>query len=181
MNKIHHKRINNYNNYNKNYNGQGFKKKYSGINNINNQNSMNIYNEERRKINYYNNNNFNNQYNDYSYTYNNSNNNRKKNFHRYNNSFIEENLSKSTNESNHKKELMRVKINTKENTRELIIYKDEDIYNVILSFCNDNNIDNKLVIPLYNKINQSLNKLKEVTNNMLLKREDVLLLNSLKK
>ena len=102
--------------------------------------------------------------------------------HRYNNNFIEENLSKSTNESNHKNELLRVKINTKENkSKELIIYKDEDIYNVVLAFCNENNIDEKLAIPLYNKINQSLNKLKEVTNYMILNKEDILLLNSAKK
>ncbi len=105
---------------------------------------------------------------------------KKKNLHRYNNNYIEKNFSKSTNESNHKKELIRVKINIKESTKELIIYKDDDIYNMVLAFCNDNNIDEKLIIPLYNKINRSLNKLKEVKNIMILNREDMVLLNSLK-
>ena len=51
---------------------------------------------------------------------------------------------------------------------------------MVLAFCNDNNIDEKLIIPLYNKINRSLNKLKEVKKTMILNREDMVLLNSLK-
>ena len=201
MNKIHHKRVNNinnnnnnnyYNNYYKYYN----KKNYSKNNNNIKQNSMNNYNEEwTNNNNYYNNNNFNNfdnynQYNDYSYRHSNKKNKYNKHYNNNNNNnnnfddnITDDNMSKSTNDSKQKNnELLKIKINTKDNeVKELIIYKDEDIESTVNSFCNDNNIDRQFVIPLCNKINQSINEINFVTNNLELNKDDIMLLNNAKK
>ena len=81
-----------------------------------------------------------------------------------------------------KKEVSRVKINIKEDKfKELIIYKDDDILEVIKKFCNDNSIDEKLIIPLGNKIKKSLNKIDLVTNKIKLNRDSVIMLEKAKK
>ena len=91
-------------------------------------------------------------------------------------------MSKSTNDSKQKNELIKIKINTKDNElKELIIYKDEDIETIVNNFCNDNNIDNQFIIPLCNKINQSINEINFVTNNLELNKDDIMLLNNTKK
>ena len=192
MNKIHHKRVNNINNNNNNYYNHYkynfFKKNYSKNNNIIKQNNMNNFNEEWSNNNYYNNNNFDNhnQYNDYSYPHSIKkkkytkyyNNNNKNNF---DDKIIDDNMSKSTNDSKQKNEL-KIKINMKNNElKELIIYKEEDIESIVNIFCSENNIDEKLVTPLCNKINQSLNEINFVNNNLELNKDDVMLLNNAKK
>ena len=76
---------------------------------------------------------------------------------------------------------MRVKINIKEDKyKELIIYKDDDIIEVVKQFCNDNFIDEKLVNPLCNKIKKSLNEIDLVTNKVNLSRDSVLMLEKAK-
>ena len=155
---------------------------------------MNNYNEEWSNNNYYNNNIFDNhnKYNDYSYThsnkkkkytkYYNNNNNNSYNNNNCDDNITDDNMSKSTNDSKQKNVLIKIKINTKKNVlKELIVYKDEDIESIINNFCNDNNIDEKLVIPLCNKINQSLNEINFVINNLELNKDDVMLINKAKK
>ena len=110
---------------------------------------------------------------------------KKKIYNRYNNNFYKNNneeiMSKSVNEIKNKTELMRVRINIKENKfKELIVYKDQDIYALVKQFCSDNYINENLIKPLCNKINQSLIKLNLVTNNILLNREDVVMLEKAK-
>ena len=86
------------------------------------------------------------------------------------------------NEIKQKVELMRVKINIRDNKyKELIVYKDDDIYVLVSQFCNDNYIKEKLIEPLCNKINQSLIKLNIVTNYVQLNREDIVMLEKAKK
>ena len=189
MNKIqYHKKINNlnyYNNYNNYYNGFSYKKFYSKNNNINKQNNTINYNEEWRRNTFYNNNNFDNQYNDYMYTLPN----KKKRFLKYNNNYYnfddnisQETMSRSTNETKEKNnELITVKINFHENQfKELIIYKNDDLFNLVYNFCYDNSIDKKLVLPLCNKIKASLNIVNNITNNSILNKEDLMIIQTAK-
>ena len=181
MNKTqYHKRINNvnsynnYNNYNNYYNGYGYKKQYS-------KNSNN--NKINNSMNYYNNNNE--LYNDYLYTQQN----KKKKSYRYNNNnnFYENNndeiMSKSVNEiKQNEDELMKVKINIKENNfKELVVHKNDNIYLLVKQFCEENYMDESLVKPLTNKIQQGLNKLNIVKNNIELTRNGVVMLEKAKK
>jgi len=158
-------------------------------------NNQNNYNEERKK-NYYNNksndlyNNEYDEYNEYNNGYNNNSyiypvqNKKKKVHNKYNNNFYDNNeevVNKTVNEKKNKKEVMRVKINIKEDKyKELIIYKDDDIIEVVKQFCNDNFIDEKLVNPLCNKIKKSLNEIDLVTNKVNLSRDSVLMLEKAK-
>ena len=186
MNKIsksHYKQIYHYNDfgdYNNYYNFFGFKKYHSKNNNINKQLSMN------NNSHFINSNNiFNNEFNDnkeYYYTYSN----KKKKFHKNNNNYEgiknEENFNKFNDDKNRNNELLKVKINVNGNQmEELVIYKDEDIYNLIVIFCKKNNIGEKFIMPLYNKIIQSLKKLNYLKNNMELNRNDIMILNSARK
>ena len=186
MNKIsksHYKQIYHYNDfgdYNNYYNFFGFKKYHSKNNNINKQLSMN------NNSHFINSNNiFNNEFNDnkeYYYTYSN----KKKKFHKNNNNYEgiknEENFNKFNDDKNRNNELLKVKINVNGNQmEELVIYKDEDIYNLIVIFCKKNNIGEKFIMPLYNKIIQSLKKLNYLQNNMELDRNDIMVLNSARK
>ena len=186
MNKIsksHYKQIYHYNDfgdYNNYYNFFGFKKYHSKNNNINKQSSMN------NNSHFINSNNiFNNEFNDnkeYYYTYSN----KKKKFHKNNNNYEgiknEENFNKFNDDKNRNNELLKVKINVNGNQmEELVIYKDEDIYNLIVIFCKKNNIGEKFIMPLYNKIIQSLKKLNYLKNNMELNRNDIMVLNSARK
>ena len=186
MNKIsktHYKQIYHYNDfgdYNNYYNFFGFKKYHSKNNNINKQLSMN------NNSHFINSNNiFNNEFNDnkeYYYTHSN----KKKKFHKNNNNYEgiknEENFNKFNDDKNRNNELLKVKINVNGNQmEELVIYKDEDIYNLIVIFCKKNNIGEKFIMPLYNKIIQSLKKLNYLKNNMELNRNDIMVLNSARK
>ena len=186
MNKIsktHYKQIYHYNDfgdYNNYYNFFGFKKYHSKNNNINKQLSMN------NNSHFINSNNiFNNEFNDnkeYYYTHSN----KKKKFHKNNNNYEgiknEENFNKFNDDKNRNNELLKVKINVNGNQmEELVIYKDEDIYNLIVIFCKKNNIGEKFIMPLYNKIIQSLKKLNYLKNNMELNRNDIMILNSARK
>ena len=182
MNKTqYHKHINNVNNYNNYnyyynnyyYNGYNYKKpQYTKYNNTANNN-----NEDRKKNNHYNNN-YDENYNDYYYP-------KKKNY-RYNNNYYENNneeiMSKSVNEIKQNIELIRVKINLKDNKyKELVVYKDDDINDVVNKICNDNFINEKLKQPLINKIKQSLIKLNIVTNYLDLNKDGVVMLEKAKK
>lgn len=189
----------NNNNYYYNYN---YKKTYQKNNT--NLNGINNYNEERKKNNYYNYiklpdtyneyndeygqydefneyNGYNNGYNDYIYP-----SNKRKKVHRYNNKNYydnnEEIKSKTVNEIKHKKELIKLKINIKENKyKELIIYKDDDINKTVSQFCNDNFISDKLIEPLCNKIKKSLLEINYVSNNMKLDKDSILMFEKAKK
>ena len=164
--------VNNYNNYNyyyNYYNGYNYKKQYSKYNN--NANNMNNYNEDRKKNKYYNN-------NDYYYP------SMKKNY-KYNN-YSEKNneeiMSKTESEIKENIELIRVKINIKDNKyKELVVYKDDDIDALVNQFCDDNFINEKLKQPLINKIKQSLIKLNIVTNYLDLNKDGVVMLEKAKK
>jgi hypothetical protein len=194
-NNINYKDYNN-NYYNNNY-YHNFNHKKNYVNNTNN------YNEERKKNNYYNNkindfNEYNNKYDDYNeydnyneyneyndgynYIYPSSNK-KKKVYNRYNN-YYENNgevMNKTLNEKRIKKEVMKVKINISDNKyKELIIYKGDEVEEVVKKFCNDNFIDAKLEIPLCNKIKQSLNQIDLITNKVKLSRDSVLMLEKAK-
>ena len=187
MNKIsktHYKQIYHYNDfgdYNNYYNFFGFKQHHPKNNNINKQLSMN------NNSHFINSNNiFNKEFNDnkeYYYTHSN----KKKKFHKNNNNNYEEikneeNFNEFNDDKNRNNELLKVKINVNGNQmEELVIYKDEDIYNLIVIFCKKNNIGEKFIMPLYNKIIQSLKKLNYLQNNMELNRNDIMVLNSARK
>ena len=170
---------NNYNYYNNYYNGYSYKKPYSKYSNI--SNNMNNYNEDRKKNNYYNN--YNELYKDNYpntkkkiYRYNNNNN--KDNYYENNN---EEDMSKSVNKITKKVELMKIKINLNDNKyKELVIYKDDDINELVNQFCCDNSINEKLNQLLINKIKHSLNKLNIITNYVELNRDGVVMLENAK-
>ena len=89
-------------------------------------------------------------------------------------------MSKTVNEIKHKKELIKLKINIKENKyKELIIYKDEDIFNSVSQFCNENFISEKLVQPLCNKIKKSLEEI-NLINNIKLDKDSISMLEKVK-
>ena len=178
---------NNYNYYNNYYNGYGYRKQYSKNNNMTNNNNNN-YPEDRKKNNYYNNYNNNTYNNDlYNNNYLYTQPTKKKKGNRYNNNNFYENnneevLSKSVNEIKQKSEILRVKINLRDNTyKELVVYKDDDLFLLVSQFCDENFINEKLKQPLINKIRQSLNELNIITNSVKLKREGVVMLEKAKK
>ena len=150
---------NNYNNYLEEY-------EYKRSSYYNNNNNFNYFN---------NNNLFNikNRYNYYS--------------HRYNtNYFIEEKKiseeinNDSANEEDKKEEILKIRINVSEgDSKELVIFKEDDVRERVEEFCKENNIREKLIEPLYNKVNKSLNAL-EIINNMSLNKNDFFILNKIK-
>ena len=78
-------------------------------------------------------------------------------------------------------EILRIRVNVSEKEyKELIICNNDNVYNKVVEFCNNNSISEKLIDPLYNKINQSLNTLKTINNNLLLNENDFLILNKLR-
>ena len=86
------------------------------------------------------------------------------------------------NEVKHKKELLKLKINIKEDKyKELTIYKEDDINQIVQQFCNENLLNENLIEPLCNKIKQSLSKIEQVTNGAKLSRDSVLMLEKAKK
>jgi hypothetical protein len=112
-------------------------------------------------------------------------------FHRYTPYFTEEKKiaeeikDDSVIEEEEKKEevleeLLRIRINVGDGqSEELILYKKDDIYEKVVEFCKNNSISEKLVEPLINKVNQSLDTL-EIINNMNLKKNDYLILDRVK-
>ena len=54
------------------------------------------------------------------------------------------------------------------------------VYKKVEEFCNGNNINKKLIDPLYNKINQSLNTIRIISNNLHLSDNDLLAINKLR-
>ena len=83
----------------------------------------------------------------------------------------------SVNEEEEKKEVLTIRVNISDNQyKELVICTNDDISEKVKDFCNDNGISEKLVEPLINKINQSLNTLEIIYNNMILNNNDYLIL-----
>ena len=76
--------------------------------------------------------------------------------------------------------MLKIKINVSDNqSKELILCKNDDVNEKVLEFCKDNNISENLVKPLVNKVNQSLNTL-ELINNMALNKNDFEILDKAK-
>ena len=181
------------NNYYNNKINDGYNNEYNGYDDYNNHyDDYNGYNNQYE------------EYNEYDNGYNNNyiypQNKKKKVYNRYNNinnnininninlsnNFYdnnEETKIKTVNEIKQKKEVMKLKINLKEDKYiQLIIYKEDNIDEVVKEFCNLNNIDKELVNPLINKIKQSLKQIELITNNKIkLSRDSVLLLEKAKK
>ena len=181
------------NNYYNNKINDGYNNEYNGYDDYNNHyDDYNGYNNQYE------------EYNEYDNGYNNNyiypQNKKKKVYNRYNNinnnininninlsnNFYdnnEETKIKTVNEIKQKKEAMKLKINLKEDKYiQLIIYKEDNIDEVVKEFCNLNNIDKELVNPLINKIKQSLKQIELITNNKIkLSRDSVLLLEKAKK
>ena len=85
------------------------------------------------------------------------------------------------NEEEKKNELLRIRINVSEKQyKELVICKNDDVNKKVIEFCNDNFINEKLIEPLVNKVNQGLNTLKLINNNFLLDEKDFIILNKLR-
>ena len=171
------KRSNGQNSYNYKsgiYNYQ-YKKNY--FKNKKNYNYMNNYLEERKKNNY--------SYYEGPNSYYSS----QKNYYppRYNAYHTEEKKIQEAvtndiiNEEVKNDEFLRIRVNVSEKEyKELIICNNDNVYNKIVEFCNNNSISEKLIDPLYNKINQSLNTLKTINNNFHLNENDFLILNKLR-
>ena len=201
--------INNYKDYNNNnhynyyyyhnYKKNNYNEERKKINNYNNKLNEVYINENNKYNNQYNDYKEYNQYNEYN-EYNNSgynNNNyiypppykKKKTNNRYNNNLnnnIYENNEEigknNITEIKNKKEILKVKINIKDDKyKELIIYKEDNIDDVVNQFCNTNFIDENLIQPLCNKIKRGLGKIDDVTNNIKLSRDSVVLLEKAKK
>ena len=84
-------------------------------------------------------------------------------------------------EEEKKNELLRIRINVNEKQyKELVICKNDDVNKKVVEFCNDNFINEKLIKPLVNKVNQGLNTLKLVNNNFLLNENDFIILNKIR-
>ena len=73
--------------------------------------------------------------------------------------------------------MLRIRVNVSDNQcKELVLCKNDDIRETIVEFCKVNNIGDKLVEPLINKVNQSLSTLEIINNSMLLNKNDYLIL-----
>ena len=152
----------------------GYPNTYKKTNNYKNrtkQNNIQINNK------YHYNNKFNNSYNN-NFNFNENQNNyhssvfqKNKNWHRYNPYFTEEK----------KEELLKIRVNVSDTQcKELVICQNDDINERVEKFCNDNGINKEIVEPLINKINQSLIILETINNNMVLNKNDYLILNKIK-
>ncbi len=65
-------------------------------------------------------------------------------------------------------------------SKELVLYKDEDIKAKVIEFCSENGINKRMIEPLYKKINHSLDTLENFNNNFSLNKDELLVLNKLK-
>ena len=94
---------------------------------------------------------------------------------------VEEELITEPEKEELKEEIMRLNLTVGENeSKELVLYKNDDIRTRVVEFCNENNINKRLIEPLYKKINRSLDTLKNFDNNFSLNKDDLLVLNKLK-
>jgi len=94
---------------------------------------------------------------------------------------VEEELIPEPEKEEPKEEIMRLNLNVGEDeSKELVLYKNDDIRTRVVEFCNENNINKRLIEPLYKKINRSLDTLKNFDNNFSLNKDDLLVLNKLK-
>ena len=167
------------------YKKNNFKNRQKPIN----QPVKNNYFEERKKNYYYNNSfsNFGEGGNGHHSIFQ-----KRNHFHRYTSYFteekkIEEEINDSVKEEEKKEEekkeeILKIKINISDDQcKEFILCKDDNIFEKVVEFCKDNCINEKLVQPLYNKVNQSLNTLEIINNNnMPLNKNDFLILNKVK-
>ena len=158
--------------YKKNYNYFKPRQKYTNV-------PVNNYFEDRNKNyiyhNNYNDNNFHTNFFQKKYLSN-----------RYTPYFTEENkveeeLISEPEKEEPKEEIIRLNLNVGENeSKELVLYKDDDIKTKVIEFCNENDINKRLIEPLYKKINRSLDTLKKLNNNFEVNRDELLILNKLK-
>ena len=94
---------------------------------------------------------------------------------------VEEELIPEPEKEEPKEEIMRLNLNVGEDeSKELVLYKNDDIRTRVVEFCKENNINKRLIEPLYKKINRSLDTLKNFDNNFSLNKDDLLVLNKLK-
>ena len=94
---------------------------------------------------------------------------------------VEEELIPEPEKEEPKEEIMRLNLTVGEDeSKELVLYKNDDIRTRVVEFCNENNINKRLIEPLYKKINRSLDTLKNFDNNFSLNKDDLLVLNKLK-
>ena len=161
----------NYNNY-----PHQNKKNYFKNKNKQNNNYSNNYPEERKKNYYYENPN---SHHFYSQKNNNQSN--------YSQEYIEEKKisesaeSDNINEEENKDELLRIRINLSDSQfLELVINNNDNISEKVEEFCKTNFMNDKLFLPLYNKVKQSLEALKIVKNKLSLNENDFLILNKLR-
>ena len=94
---------------------------------------------------------------------------------------VEEELITEPEKEEPKEEIMRLNLTVGEDeSKELVLYKNDDIRTRVVEFCNENNINKRLIEPLYKKINRSLDTLKNFDNNFSVNKDDLLVLNKLK-
>ena len=94
---------------------------------------------------------------------------------------VEEELMSEPEKEEPKEEILRLKVNVGENeSKEMVLYKDDDIKEKVIEFCKENRIDKRMIEPLYKKINHSLDTLNNFNNNFSLNKDEILLLNKLK-
>ena len=173
------KRQNGQNSYNYNHPAYNYpyKKNYFKNKNKQSNNHINNYIEERKKNYYY----YENPYSYYSFS-------QKNNYTQWNNLYYPEEKkifesvgNNSFHEEMKKDELLRIRVNVSEKQyKELVICKKDDVNKKVIEFCKENFITEKLIEPLLNKVNQSLNTLKIINNNYSLNENDFVILNKLR-
>ena len=162
----------NYGQYNHQYKKNYFKNK----NKLNNTYMNNHFEERKKNYSYYENPN---SY--YSFSQKNYNQPRYNPYHTEEKKIEEGVTNDEINEEEKKDEILRIRVNVSDKQfKELIICKNDEVYKKVVEFCNDNFNDEKLIMPLYNKVNQSLNTLKIINNNLLLNENDYVILNKLR-
>ena len=94
---------------------------------------------------------------------------------------VEEEVISEPEKEEPKEEILRLKINVGENeSKELVLYQDEDIKAKVIEFCSENGINKRMIEPLYKKIIHSLDTLENFNNNFSLNKDELLVLNKLK-
>ena len=166
-----------YNNYNHTTHNHQYKKNYFKNKNKQNNSHINNYFEERKKNYSY----YENPYSYYSFSQKNYYTPRSTPYYPEEKKIEESVGNNSFHEEKKKDELLRIRVNVSEKQyKELVICKKDDVNKKIVEFCNENFINEKLIKPLLNKVNQSLNTLKTINNNYILNENDSVILNKLK-
>ena len=180
-NKKYNSNFNNYydNNFTNNYDYSGYKRiKIYNNNNINNNNNNYNANNSYQNIQTINAYNPNFIYKvellNNSYLYNNTINATTTNIKKINDN---NNNYNNYNNMNKKEEIFKIKIKLKNEEKELILYKGEDMNNSINKFCSQNKIDNKLIKPIFNKVKYYLEFYENLINKTYLEKEDFDILN----